>query len=226
MREDQKHFPQDGLALEYWGVALFGYEREEFFDRETGQKVNKPKSAAEATKADRRTKREFHKSKDISDMTFWKDLYVRTFEVLQASIFRSIGSVDKSHRKAIEDELTRALSRLKSAQGKDSIHAQLIASLFRLIFLLLGRSAYAVAGKERNFSTFRTLTYSQTEEQLCWLLKGYIHTNLQAHGFEHYIDADLAFAAWAKAQKKPAKEASVFVQWVRECFPPTYGAFV
>jgi hypothetical protein len=226
LREDQKHFPQAGMALENWGVALFGYEREDYIDRKTGEKVNKPKSANDAIKAERRTWREYHKSRDFSDMAFWKKLYVRTFEVLQASIFRSIGSIDKTHRKAIEDELERALARLKSARGKDAIHEQLIASLFRLVFLLLGRSAYPAMGKQRNFSTFRTLTYSQTEEQLSWLLRGYVHTHLKAHGFEHRIDADLAFDRWAKAHKRAAADPSTFVAWVRETFPKTYDSFV
>lgn len=226
LREDQKHFPQAGMALENWGVALFGYEREEYIDRKTGEKVNKPKSANDAIKAERRTWREYHKSRDISAMTFWKELYIRSFEVIQSSIFRSIGSVDKSHRKAIEDELDRALTRLKSARGKDAIHEQLIASLFRLVFLLLGRSAYPTTGKRRDFSTFRTLTYSQTEEQLGWLLRGYVHTHLKAHGFEDRIDADLAFDRWAKAAKKKPADPSVFVEWVRMTFPRTYVAFV
>lgn len=226
LREDQKHFPQAGMALENWGVALFGYEREEYIDRMTGEKVNKPKSANDAMKAERRARREYHKARDISAMTFWKDLYVRSFEVIQASIFRSIGSVDKSHRKAIEDELDRALTRLKSARGKDAIHEQLIASLFRLVFLLLGRSAYPATGKRRDFSTFRTLTYCQTEEQLSWLLRGYVHSHLKAHGFEDRIDADLAIDRWAKAEKKAAADPSTFVAWVRETFPETYSAFV
>lgn len=226
LREDQKQFPQAGMALENWGVALFGYEREEYYDRKSGKKVNKPKSANDAIKTERRTWREYHKSRDFSAMVYWKKLYVRTFEVLQVSIFRSTGSIDKIHRKEIEDELERAVTRLKSARGKDAIHEQLIASLFRLVFLLLGRSAYPTPGKRREFSTFRTLTYCQTEEQLSWLLRGYVHTHLPAHGFEDRIDADLAFDRWAKAQKKAATDSSVFVEWVRTTFPRTYGTFV
>lgn len=226
LREDQKHFPQAGMALENWGVGLFGYEREEYYDRKSGKKVHKPKSANDAIKTERRTWREYHKSRDVSAMSYWTKLYVRTFEVLQASIFRSIGSIDKSHRKAIEDELERALTRLKAARGKDAIHEQLIASLFRLVFLLLGRSAYATSGKRREFSTYRTLTYCQTEEQLSWLLRGYVHTHLPAHGFKDHIDADLAFDRWAKAAKKSGADPSVFVEWVRTNYPKTYGTFV
>ncbi|OYX50111.1 MAG: hypothetical protein B7Y90_05360 [Alphaproteobacteria bacterium 32-64-14] len=224
LREDQKHFSQDGLALENWGVALFGYERREYFDRETGKRTTAPKSGADALNSEVRITREFYKSKDISDMKFWKNLYVRTFEVLRLSVFRSIGSIDKSHRKAIEQELDRALDRLKSANGKDAINAQVIASLFRLLFLLLGRSAYAEPGKRRDFSTFRTLTYSQTDEQLSWLLQGYIHGKAQDHGFEDHFAADFAFGAWAKLKKWPA-DRSTYVEWVREVFPETYAMF-
>lgn len=226
LREDQKHFLQAGMALEIWGVSLFGYERREYVDRETGKKVGSPKSGADAVGVEMRTKREFHKSRDISDMKYWKSLYVRSFEVLQASIFRSVGTVDKTHRKAIEDELDRALSRRKSAEGKDAIHEQVIASLFRLVFLLLGRSAYAVPGKRRNFATFRTLTYSQTEEQLSWLLQGYIQGNAAEHGFEDHFAADYAFHQWAKANKRLPSERATYVDWVRANHPETYSKFV
>jgi hypothetical protein len=224
LREDQKHFYQSGLALENWGVALFGYERREYVDRETGEKVPKPQSGADAVKSEVRVAREFYKAKDISDMQFWKSLYVRTFEVLRESIFRSVGTVDKSHRKEIEDELDRALDRLKSAKGKDAIHEQVIASLFRLVFLLLGRSAYAAPGKRRDFSTFRTLTYSQTDEQLSWLLQGYIHGKTQDHGFDDHFAADFAYSEWAKKKKQPV-DRSTYVAWVRESFPETYAVF-
>lgn len=226
LREDQKHFPQSGLTLEYWGTALFGYERATYRDRETGKEVNKPKSAADAAITDITTWREYHKAMDISDMTFWKKLYIRTFEVLQASIFKSIGSIDKSHRKAIEDELTRALDRLKSAKGKDAIHAQLIASLFRLVFLLLGRPAYAVPGKRRNLATFGTLSYSQTEEQLSWLVKGYIYTSLARHGFDNSIDADLAYRQWSRDNKASMDDPATFLAWESDRFPNTYNLFV
>ena len=222
--EDQKHFPQAGLALENWGVDLFGYERREYIDRDTGQKTTKPKSGADAVNSDVRVTREFYKAKDVSDMKFWKSLYVRTFEVLRLSIFRSVGTVDKSHRKAIEEELDRALDRLSAANGKDAIHEQVIASLFRLVFLLLGRSAYAEPGKRRDFSTFRTLTYSQTEGQLSWLLQAYIHRKPRDHGFDDSFAADFAFGQWAKEKKRPADRLT-YVEWVQDLFPETYAIF-
>jgi len=167
----------------------------------------------------------YHKAIDRWDIAFWKSLYVSTFEVLRASVFSSIGSVDKQHRQDIEHELDHALQMLKVAKAKDEINAATIASLFRLVFLLLGRLPYHTKGKRRNLGTFRTLTYSQTEEQLSWMLQGHIQRNAENFGFGDFFDADFAFHQWAREKKRTTSDRSAYVEWVRESFPETYAEF-
>ncbi len=135
----------------------------------------------------------YHKAVDRWDIGFWKDLYISIFKVLSASIFKSIGSVDKTHRSEIEHELEFALKMLRTVKAKDEINAVVIASLFSLVFLLLGRKPYMTKGKLRELSTFRTLTYSQTEEQLSWLLEGYIQGKSKELGIGDHFDALYAY---------------------------------
>ena len=116
----------------------------------------------------------YRKAIDRSDMQFWHKLYVDVFEVLHASALRSVGSVDRVHRKNIGEKIQFALDMLNATKSKDETNAAVIAALFDLVFLLLGREPYHTSGKVREWSTFRTLTYSQTEEQLSYLLQGYM----------------------------------------------------
>ena len=116
----------------------------------------------------------YYKAIDRSDMQFWHELYVEAFEVLRASALRSMGSVDPDHRKNIKEEIEFALEKLGATKAKDETNAAVIAALFDLVFLLLGRAPYRARGKVRDWATFRTLTYSQTEEQLSYLLQSYM----------------------------------------------------
>jgi hypothetical protein len=136
--------------------------------------------------------KKYHKSTDRMDIGFWKTFYVETFEVLQNSITSSIGSIDKVHNQAIQEEVARGLEWMRRSKAKDELHGALIVTLFKLVFLLLGRLPYQAKGKRRSFCTFRTLTYSQTEEQLSWLLQGYVEQNPSEHGFGDFFDAKYA----------------------------------
>lgn len=167
----------------------------------------------------------YKKAIDRRDIAFWKTLYMSIFEVLKASVFSSIGSIDRQHRQAIEDEIDHAISVLKVSQGKDEVNASAIASLFALVFLLLGRTPYVAKGKRRELATFRTLTYSQTEEQLSWLLQGYIQRNATVHGFQDVFDADYAFLQWTRQNKRSRSDRIAYVEWVRTTFPETYARF-
>src|SRR5262249_44950412 len=46
--------------------------------------------------------KKYDKSADRLDIGFWKTFYLAAFEVLDNSIFSSIGSIDKSHKQAIQ----------------------------------------------------------------------------------------------------------------------------
>jgi hypothetical protein len=43
--------------------------------------------------------KKYHKNVDRVDIGFWKAFYVATFEVLDKSIFSSVGSIDKPRSK-------------------------------------------------------------------------------------------------------------------------------
>lgn len=167
----------------------------------------------------------YHKSMDRVDIEFWKAFYIEAFEVLEESIFSSIGSIDKSHRRAIHEEVTQGLKWLRRSKAKDDLHGALIVALFKLVFLLLGRLPYRARGKRRSFTTFRTLTYSQTEEQLSWLLQGYLQRHAADHGFSDFFEADYAFLTWAKENKRQRSDRSAYVEWVRVKFPEIYAKF-
>jgi len=167
----------------------------------------------------------YHKSVDRHDIGFWKKFYVATFEVLQASVFSSIGSVDRAHRRDIEEHIDRSLKWIREAETKDKIHGALVVSLFKLTFLLLGRLPYAEKGKRRDLATFRTLTYSQTDEQLSWLLQGFVQRNAVEHGFQDIFDADYAFLLWTRENKRQRSDRTAYVEWVRTQFPETYALF-
>ncbi|WP_353256217.1 hypothetical protein, partial [Hyphomonas sp.] len=119
----------------------------------------------------------------------------------------------------------RTIASVKGAKAKDEIHASLIVGLFTLVFFLMGRLPYAARGKQRSFSTFRTLTYSQTEEQLSWLLQSYVEGRPQEHGFGDHFDAHYAFFVWAREHKHSLSDRSAYVDWVRTTFPQTYSHF-
>ncbi len=167
----------------------------------------------------------YYKAIDRSDMRFWRELYVKVFEVLRASALRSMGSVDPDHRKNIEEEIEFALKKLDATKTKDETNAAVIAVLFDLVFLLLGRKPYRTRGKVRDWSTFRTLTYSQTEEQLSYLLQSYMHRRPREHGFRDLFDADYAYLVWTRDRKKSQKDRSAYCEWMRERFPKTYALF-
>jgi len=170
--------------------------------------------------------KKYAKSIDRVDIGFWKIFYISTFEVLEKSIFCSIGSIDKSHRQAIKDEVTNGLDWLRRSKAKDELHGALIVTLFKLVFLLLGRLPYREKGKQRAFNTFRTLSDSQTEEQLNWLLQGYMQRHASQHGFGDFFDADYAFLTWARENKRHRSDRSAYVEWVQYKFPQTYAKFV
>lgn len=167
----------------------------------------------------------YYKAIDRSDMLYWHELYVGVFEVLRASALRSMGSVDPDHRKNIEEEIEWALKMVGATKAKDETNAAVIAALFDLVFLLLGRKPYRARGKVREWSTFRTLTYSQTEEQLSNLLQSYMHRHLREHGFSDAFEADYAYLLWTRERKKSRKDRSAYCEWIRERFPKTYGRF-
>ena len=108
---------------------------------------------------------------------------------------------------------------------KDELHGALIVTLFKLVFLLLGRLPYHAKGNRRSLATFRTLTYSQTEEQLSRVLQGYIERHASEHGFGDYFDAADAFLTWTRENKRPRSDRSAYVEWVRLSFPETYAKF-
>ena len=62
------------------------------------------------------------------------------------------------------------------------------------------------------------MTYAQTEEQLSWLLQGYIQTHPKEHGYEDFFDTDYAFYTWAKRNKKQRSDRSAYVAWVRNTY--------
>ena len=111
----------------------------------------------------------------------------------------------KSHKQAIQEEVTHGLDWMRRSKTKDELHGALIVTLFKMVFLLLGRLPYRAKGKRRSLATFRTLTYSQTEEQLSWLLQGYVQRHASEHGSDTFFDADYAFLTWTRE-----KQASAF----------------
>lgn len=169
--------------------------------------------------------KKYHKATDRTDIGFWKEFYLSALAVIQSSLFKSIGSIDREHSKSIKDQLDQTITSVKEAKAKDEIHASLIVGLFKLVFLLMGRLPYAARGKQRSFSTFRTLTYSQTEEQLSWLLQGHIEGRPQEHGFGDHFDAQYAYFVWAREHKHSLSDRSAYVEWVRTTFPQTYSKF-
>jgi hypothetical protein len=169
--------------------------------------------------------KKYYKAIDRSDMQFWHNLYVEVFEVLRSSALRSMGSVDPDHRKNITEAIEYALDMLRTSKTKDETNAAVIAALFDLVFLLLGRSPYSAGGKVRDLSTFRTLTYSQTEEQLSYQLQSYIHRRPHEHGFSDPFEADYAYLVWTRERKKSRKDRSAYCEWMRERFPKTYALF-
>lgn len=169
--------------------------------------------------------KKYHKSVDRVDIGFWRAFYLATFEVLDNSVFGSIGSIDKQHKQAIQEEISGGLEWMRRAKTKDALHGALIVTLLRLVFLLLGRLPYTARGKTRSLATFRTLTYSQTEEQLSWLLQGYIQRHARDHGFEDVFDADYTFLKWRRENGRQQTERSAYVEWVRTHFPQTFSKF-
>jgi hypothetical protein len=167
----------------------------------------------------------YHKAIDRSDMRYWHEFYVEVFEVLRASALRSIGLVDPDHQRNIEEKIESALQMLRATKAKDETNAAVIAALFELVFLLLGREPYRARGRFRDWSTFRTLTYSQTEEQLSYLLQGYMQRHPHEHGFNDSFEADYAYLVWTREQKKSGKDRSAYCAWMRERFPNTYALF-
>lgn len=164
-------------------------------------------------------------SVNYSDMTYWKKFYVRCLDLIEISFFASVGSIDPSHRESISRLLSSARRNLVSARRKDTIHAALIVFLFKLVFLLMGRHPYYTRGNRRDFGTFRTLNYCQTEVQLSWLLQGAIQGSAKDIGFEDSFSADMAFHYWAKDNKRQLKDRSAYVEWVRLNFPEVYRKF-
>ena len=167
----------------------------------------------------------YHKSVNRHSVAFWKKFYISAFEVLQASIFTSIGSVDPEHRRDIEQHIEHSLKWLREGETKDQIHGALIVSLFKLVFLLLGRLPYATKGKRRDLSTFRTLTYSQTDEQLSYLLEGHMQRRRKDYGFADIFDVQVAFHKWCKANRRSSNDRHAYVEWVRLEFPYAYELF-
>ncbi|NRB20283.1 MAG: hypothetical protein HRU33_22790 [Rhodobacteraceae bacterium] len=163
--------------------------------------------------------KKYHKSVNRTDIKFWATFYRSAFEVLKASTFRSIGSIDRSHEHAIRQEIDRFLVSSKNLKSKDEIHGELIVRLFRLVFLLLGREPYPARGKLRDFNTFRTLNYSQTKEQRSWLIQGHIQRSAETLGFEDSFAADYAFLEWCRANKRSNSDRSSYTEWAQAQFP-------
>lgn len=160
----------------------------------------------------------YYKSVDRHDILFWKKFYISTLEVIRESFGPSVGSIDKAHSGAILAVVDGSIEHRKSVQTKDQIHGHLIVALFKLVFLLMGRIPYRARGKIRNMSTFRTLSYCQTEEQLGWLLQGRVQATAKTLGYIDSIEADMAFRRWFKTMKR-MPERSAYVKWVRKFHP-------
>jgi hypothetical protein len=45
------------------------------------------------------------------------------------------------------------------------------------------------------------------------------------HGFGDFFDADYAFFAWARENKRQQSDRSAYIEWVRLNFPETYAKF-
>lgn len=167
----------------------------------------------------------YYKSVDRVDIGFWKAFYVAALEVLQAFVLSSAGSMDKEHRREIEHHLKRTYDGVKGANAKDELHGALILGLFKLVFLLSGRLPYSTKGKRRNLSTFRTLNYCQTDEQLSYLLEGHIRRHYKDHGFAEPFEAGLAFQHWCKEQRRQTSDRVAYVDWVLATFPATFAEY-
>ena len=68
--------------------------------------------------------KKYDKSADRLDIGFWKTFYLAAFEVLDNSIFSSIGSIDKSHKQAIQEEVTSGLEWMRRTKTKDELHGR------------------------------------------------------------------------------------------------------
>ena len=195
--EDQKHFlPLDGMPLEYFARNVFG-------DR-------------------------YHGSAGWSKISVWKKLYVDCLLLIRNSFDDSVGSVDAFHRGHIIQTIDRISERIKRSKRKDDVHKWLIIGLFQLVFLLLGNLPKRMASRKKrqpkkfNFSAFRTLSYSQTREQLGVLLRSRIEGNPNKFGFSDFFEAQIAFLNWSKEAKKNNAQ-NTYVDWVVAEFPELYA---
>ena len=163
-------------------------------------------------------------SADYTEISFWRKMYLRTLKVLEHSIPRCIGSVDRTHRDDILFEVSSMRQKLEVARRKDDIHCALIAGLFRLTFLLLGRRPYKARGNFRQLNTFRTISYCQTIDQFGLLLRGYVEGQAKTIGYEDSFDLRMRFLHWRKERKLHENDGH-FVQWVEEVHPNLLNKF-
>ncbi len=49
----------------------------------------------------------YYKSTDRTEIGFWKEFYLSALVVIQSSLFRSIGSIDRQHSISMRDQLER-----------------------------------------------------------------------------------------------------------------------
>ena len=86
-------------------------------------------------------------------------------------------------------------------------------------------TALSLKGKRRFLATFRTLTCSQTQEQLGWLLQGYIQRHASEHGCGDFFDAEHTVLTWTRENKRQHSDRSANVEWVRLKSAETYANF-
>ena len=195
--DEQKHFLfLEGMSLEHFARNVFG---------------NK-----------------FFGSAGWTEISSWKMLYLDCLTLIANSFDRSVGFVDAHHRDHIFETIAKTSGKIRASKRKDDIHMWLIIGLFSLVFLLLGNLPRRMATNKKshrksfNFSGFRTLSYSQSSEQFGFLLRSRIEGDAKRFGFEDSFEAQMAYARWAKDQKK-MKKKSAYVEWVRSTFPNLYS---
>lgn len=162
-----------------------------------------------------------------TDIRVWKKFYADCLELTERSFLQTVGSIDSYHRGHIRETFRITLKRIKAAKRKDDLHRDLIVGLFQLLFLVMGNIPRRMSLKRGRktpaigFSAFRTLSYSQTEEQMGWLLRSRIEGQPEEYGFGDFFDAQVAFNDWFKVEKAAGRN-STYVDWVRQRFPELY----
>ncbi len=152
-------------------------------------------------------------------LTIWKKELIKILKAVKRAIDLNIDT-DEFHRNELISRCDFGMRKLRESKYKDELDANMIESLIRIVFLLLGEMPENARRRSTSnpkcwkLDRARKITYVQTLQQKTWLI-----LHLARKKCEKAPDYD---ELWEKLCVEYRGDHRRFIKWYKDTYPDKY----